>query len=634
MRSTFGGAAVQLTPHEYALLALLARNEGKLLTHQAILETSGARRTRDESHYLHVYVSQLRRKLEPDPARPRYILTEPGAGYRLVDPLRDFLRRARAKLEHGLSRARLPSRHGASLRSSVLPIARPSAPGASALPFALLCAAALALDAAPSLPWTAGVVAGGLFAAAGACACVHDRRELAGVRRDRRPADRPRAHEPRRVGARALACAGADDARRRGTRSRARSIARSRVLDPALLPSAVAAPAAGCARRAATFSPARRDGSPTSARSPRAGILLAQALLRDAGEPALLRRDGASARAGRPPRASERSSRDARWSPRRLVASGASSSGGRCRPASWRRRCFRRRSRCRSSRPTRSRRSPTRPSRRSSCCVAASATSAHLVFPISLAIAALLAIVVVSYMQTVRAYETSGGAYIVARENLGTLPSLVGGGRAADRLRAHRRRLDLGRDLRDHVVRAVARRTTRSRSRSRCLLADRPGESPRRARVGTRSSRSRRTRSSPRSACSCVAGLVELATGHAHRAVVAARAAGRHRRDHALRPAARVLVGLDCADRRRGDRERRQRVPPSARARTRRRRSRVLGMIAIALFLGVSYLAVQLHALPSSTDSVVSQIARAVFPAGIVGELHVLRRAGPDAASC
>src|SRR3954470_23359012 len=58
--------------------------------------------------------------------------------------------------------------------------------------------------------------------------------------------------------------------------------------------------------------------------------------------------------------------------------------------------------------------------------VAVSAASAHLVFPISLAIAALLAVVVVSYMQTVRAYETSGGAYVVARENLGTLPSLVG----------------------------------------------------------------------------------------------------------------------------------------------------------------------------------------------------------------
>ena len=57
--------------------------------------------------------------------------------------------------------------------------------------------------------------------------------------------------------------------------------------------------------------------------------------------------------------------------------------------------------------------------------VAASASAAHFVFPISIAIAALLAIVVLSYRQTVRAYETSGGAYIVARENLGVLPSLT-----------------------------------------------------------------------------------------------------------------------------------------------------------------------------------------------------------------
>src|SRR5438874_1302272 len=57
--------------------------------------------------------------------------------------------------------------------------------------------------------------------------------------------------------------------------------------------------------------------------------------------------------------------------------------------------------------------------------VAASATSAHLVFPISIGIACLLGIVVLSYRQTVRVYETSGGAYVVARENLGTTPSLV-----------------------------------------------------------------------------------------------------------------------------------------------------------------------------------------------------------------
>jgi two-component system, OmpR family, KDP operon response regulator KdpE len=85
---TFDGRAVQLTPHEYSLLTLLARNEGKLLTHQAILRDVWGKAYAEESHYLHVYVSQLRRKLEPDPARPRYILTEPGAGYRLVDPLR------------------------------------------------------------------------------------------------------------------------------------------------------------------------------------------------------------------------------------------------------------------------------------------------------------------------------------------------------------------------------------------------------------------------------------------------------------------------------------------------------------------------------------------------------------------
>ena len=83
---TFAGAPVQLTPHEFDLLRLLARHEGKLLTHKTILQEVWGQAYADESHYLHVYVSQLRRKLEPDPARPRYILTEPGVGYRLVSP--------------------------------------------------------------------------------------------------------------------------------------------------------------------------------------------------------------------------------------------------------------------------------------------------------------------------------------------------------------------------------------------------------------------------------------------------------------------------------------------------------------------------------------------------------------------
>ncbi len=79
------GELVQLTPHEFALLRLLAVNEGKLLTHRAILREVWGAAYQSESHYLHVYVSQLRQKIEHDPARPRYLLTETGAGYRLVD---------------------------------------------------------------------------------------------------------------------------------------------------------------------------------------------------------------------------------------------------------------------------------------------------------------------------------------------------------------------------------------------------------------------------------------------------------------------------------------------------------------------------------------------------------------------
>jgi len=83
---SFAAKPVQLTPHEFDLLRLLALNRGKLLTHSTILREVWGRAYADESHYLHVYVSQLRRKIEPDPARPKYILTEPGAGYRLAEP--------------------------------------------------------------------------------------------------------------------------------------------------------------------------------------------------------------------------------------------------------------------------------------------------------------------------------------------------------------------------------------------------------------------------------------------------------------------------------------------------------------------------------------------------------------------
>jgi two-component system KDP operon response regulator KdpE len=84
---TVGGRRVQLTPNEFDLLRVLAQNEGKLMTHPAILREVWGPAYSTESHYLHVYISQLRRKLEDDPARPRYLLTEAGAGYRLVNPV-------------------------------------------------------------------------------------------------------------------------------------------------------------------------------------------------------------------------------------------------------------------------------------------------------------------------------------------------------------------------------------------------------------------------------------------------------------------------------------------------------------------------------------------------------------------
>jgi two-component system KDP operon response regulator KdpE len=80
------GELVQLTPHEFGLLRLFATNEGKLLTHRMILREVWGAAYQSESHYLHVYVSQLRRKIERDPTRPRYLLTETGTGYRFVDP--------------------------------------------------------------------------------------------------------------------------------------------------------------------------------------------------------------------------------------------------------------------------------------------------------------------------------------------------------------------------------------------------------------------------------------------------------------------------------------------------------------------------------------------------------------------
>ena len=81
-----GGKPVHLTPHQFDLLRVFARNVGKLLTHRMILQEVWGPTYGSESNLLRVHVAHLRRKIEPDPTRPRYLLTEPGAGYRLVDP--------------------------------------------------------------------------------------------------------------------------------------------------------------------------------------------------------------------------------------------------------------------------------------------------------------------------------------------------------------------------------------------------------------------------------------------------------------------------------------------------------------------------------------------------------------------
>jgi two-component system KDP operon response regulator KdpE len=78
------GELLHLTPTEYRLLQAMATHPGKLLTHIWLLQKVWGQGYADESHYLRVYIRQLRRKLQDDPARPRYIMTESGLGYRWI----------------------------------------------------------------------------------------------------------------------------------------------------------------------------------------------------------------------------------------------------------------------------------------------------------------------------------------------------------------------------------------------------------------------------------------------------------------------------------------------------------------------------------------------------------------------
>jgi two-component system KDP operon response regulator KdpE len=78
------GTPVRLTPTEWHLLEVLVRHKGKLVGHRQLLQEVWGPAYGTETNYLRVYMAQLRRKLEPDPANPRHLITEPGLGYRFT----------------------------------------------------------------------------------------------------------------------------------------------------------------------------------------------------------------------------------------------------------------------------------------------------------------------------------------------------------------------------------------------------------------------------------------------------------------------------------------------------------------------------------------------------------------------
>jgi two-component system KDP operon response regulator KdpE len=85
-RVTHDGAPVHLTPTEFALLARLVRQAGQVVTHRALLADVWGAQYTEHTHYLRLYMGQLRTKLEADPAEPQRLLTEPGVGYRIAEP--------------------------------------------------------------------------------------------------------------------------------------------------------------------------------------------------------------------------------------------------------------------------------------------------------------------------------------------------------------------------------------------------------------------------------------------------------------------------------------------------------------------------------------------------------------------
>src|SRR5512133_894476 len=243
--------------------------------------------------------------------------------------------------------------------------------------------------------------------------------------------------------------------------------------------------------------------------------------------------------------------------------------------------------------------------------IAASAGSGHLVLPISIAIAAVLAIVVLSYTQTVQAYETSGGAYVVARDNLGTLPSLVAAAAlladyiltvavsvtagvlalssAAPSLSAHKVSISL---LFVVLLTVVNLRGVRE---SGILFAvpTYAFVAAMLAMIGTGVGK-------------CALGTCGQAQVP-HPIAAGAGAVGVFVLLRAFASGAAALTGVEAIS----NGVSAFRPPPGKNA---ARTLLIMGGIAITLFIGVSYLAVHMHARPSTTVSVVSEIARAVFP--------------------
>jgi amino acid transporter len=245
--------------------------------------------------------------------------------------------------------------------------------------------------------------------------------------------------------------------------------------------------------------------------------------------------------------------------------------------------------------------------------LAVSATATHFVFPIAIAISILLALVILSYRQTVRAYETAGGAYVVARENLGMLPSLVGAAALltdyvltvavsisagifaitsfVPSLASHRVALSLA------CLVLIVLANLRGVRESGLLFA-----LPTYAFIAAL-------------LALVVGGLFELATGHLHRAAVPnALPVGTGVVTtfvllRAFSSGSTALTGVEAI----ANGVNAFRKPQGINA---AKTLGALGLITITLFLGISFLAVRVHAAPSATASVVSQIARAVFDPG------------------